>query len=387
MSFTESQIDLSSKLSQSLDGVDPASDEHEDAEFSFLNWFSRRANKQSLLIAFRQLSLLVETGIDVAEALELVAQTCKQQLLKGCFHDILSSINGGRSLSAAVASQKSILGEEIAASLQAGEASGQLVEVLRQIAAQLDEEIQMRSTIRGALAYPAILSVAAIAVGAILIWFVLPQFEDSFSSMGVDPPALTEVLLGGAKAIREHATFVITAILTSVGLLILAFNQDSTRKVLINIAFSSPVIGTALRNLAVGRLFVGIAHLLANGISLLEAIQLVRVSSVNTAIDDMTASWERDVIEGRGLTRNLDQFDFLPEGADAMLIMAEKTGKLETVMATAGSYYRSEGTGQLKAILKMSEPLIIILLGAFVGIVVASVLLPILDVQAAGSTR
>ena len=84
---------------------------------------------------------------------------------------------------------------------------------------------------------------------------------------------------------------------------------------------------------------------------------------------------------------NLDEFEFLPDGAEAMLVMAEKTGKLESVMSTAGNHYRSEGTQQLKNILKMSEPAIIILLGAFVGIVVASVLLPILDVQSAGSAN
>ena len=146
-----------------------ASGAREQEDFQGLSIFSRRASKKSLLVAFRQLSLLVETGIDIAEALELVAETCKQPSLQECFESILEDINGGRSLSAAVDEQKDVLGNEVAASIQAGEASGQLVEVLRQIASQLDEELQMQATIRGALAYPSILSIAALAVGAILI--------------------------------------------------------------------------------------------------------------------------------------------------------------------------------------------------------------------------
>ena len=146
-----------------------ASGAREQEDFQGLRIFSRRASKKSLLVAFRQLSLLVETGIDIAEALELVAETCKQPSLQECFESILEDINGGRSLSAAVDEQKDVLGNEVAASIQAGEASGQLVEVLRQIASQLDEELQMQATIRGALAYPSILSIAALAVGAILI--------------------------------------------------------------------------------------------------------------------------------------------------------------------------------------------------------------------------
>lgn len=376
-----------SNFGQDLNDLSANAAQNQSEESRSFSLLGRRAGKKNLLVAFRQLSLLVETGIDVAEALELVAETCKQPALQECILTILDDINGGRSLSAAVDDQKDVLGEEVAASIQAGEASGQLVEVLRQIASQLDEELQMQATIRGALAYPSILSCAALAVGAILIWFVLPQFETSFSSMGVDPPQLTQVLLGGAAFIRENVLFVATGVVTLIGGGVLAFMQDSTRKLCMDIAFASPVIGTALRNLAIGRLFVSISHLLGNGISLLEAIQLVRVSSVNTAVDRMTASWERDVIEGRGFTQNLDEFDFLPDGAEAMLVMAEKTGKLESVMSTAGNHYRMEGTQQLKSILKMSEPAIIILLGAFVGTVVASVLLPILDVQSAGSAN
>ena len=126
--------------------------------------------------------------------------------------------------------------------------------------------------------------------------------------MGVDPPQLTQLLLGGAAFIRDNVLFVVTGTLTLIGAGILAFMQESTRKLFMDVAFASPVLGSALRNLAVGRLFVSISHLLGNGISLLEAIQLVRVSSVNTAVDRMTESWERDVIEGRGFTQNLDEF-------------------------------------------------------------------------------
>lgn len=346
---------------------------------------ARKASKRSLLIAFRQLALLVETGIDVTEAIELVASTCRQTLLQDALEEIYDDINNGNSLSAAVAAQEAVLGHEIVASIHAGEASGKLVDVLRQIADQLEEQLQVRSTIIGALAYPAILCAASIAVAAILVWFVLPQFEQSFASMGVDPPTLTQVILDGAAFLRNNLlALAIGAPIAMVAIALLLI-QPRTREIITTICFHSPLIGLALRNLSVGRLFMSLGHLLGNGISLLEAIQLVRRSSLNGSIQRLTTMWEEEVIEGRGLTGRLDEFTFLPEGADAMLVMAEKTGKLETVLSTAGAFYRDEGSGQLKTFLKLSEPLIIIVLGAFVGTVVASVLLPILDVQSAGS--
>lgn len=361
-------------------------DEAEPRKFTsvFGSLAQRRASKRSLLMAFRQLSLLVETGIDVAEAIDLVADSCKPGPLKDSLDEVFEDISQGNSLSAAIHAQEHILGHEVVASVQSGEASGRLVEVLRQTANQLEDELQMRSTISGALAYPAILSIASVAVASILVWFVLPQFEQSFESMGVEPPFMTEVLLAVAATIRENVAVLAIGLLATLLATAIAVAQPGTRLFLQKVVSWIPVLGPAICKLALGRLFVRLGHLLSNGISLLDAIQLVRNTSAPGLVDRLTETWENDVIEGKGLTQNLGEFEFLPDGAEAMLVMAEKTGKLESVLSTAGGYYRNEGSTQLKAILKLSEPLIIIVLGAFVGVVVASVLLPILDVQSAG---
>lgn len=352
------------------------------SQVSLRRLLQRPPNKRHLLIVFRQLALLVETGIDVAEALELVASTCRQPMLREGLENIHAAISKGQSLSSAVTAEQRVLGREVAASIQAGEASGRLVEVLRQIAHRLEEEMHFRSTLMGSLAYPLILCVAASAVAAILIWFVLPQFEESFESMGVEPPLFTELLLSTAETIREHVLIVGLGGLALLAAIPIALAQPRCRQQIGNLCFVSPIVGRALRNLSVGHLFCSLGHLLSNGLSLLEAIQLVGRSTLNGSVRRLTEVWEHDVLEGRGLTHSLDDFHFLPEGSAAMLVMAEKTGRLEAVLSTAGKHYREEGSSQLRQFLKLSEPLIIILLGIFVGVVVASVLLPILDVQA-----
>jgi type II secretory pathway component PulF len=256
------------------------------------------------------------------------------------------------------------------------------VDVLRQIAAQLEDDLNMRSTLVGALAYPAILGMASFVVGAILVWFVLPQFEESFTSMAVTPPFFTSLLFALARFVRNNPLIVATCGIGSIALFALVFAQPRFKGLIYKLCFRSPIIGPTLRNLSVGQMFVSLGHLLANGISLLEAIQLLSKSTRGGVLGSLVEAWEHDVLEGRGLTYSLNEFNFLPEGASAMLVMAERTGKLENVLSTAGAYYRQEGSTQLKQLLKLMEPLIIVLLGLFVGVVVASVLLPILDVQA-----
>ncbi len=335
-----------------------------------------------LLIVFRQLALLLETGIDVAEAFELAADTCKQPALQQALLQVLEDIRKGNSLSRAIAEQEKILGCHVVACIQAGEVSGKLVEVLRQIAAQLEDELNMRATLVGALAYPAILGAASFVVGAILIWFVLPQFEESFTSMAVTPPFFTSILFALARFVRNNPLIVAGCGIGAIALLGVVYVQPKFRSLFYKLCFRSPIIGPTLRNLSVGQMFVSLGHLLANGISLLEAIQLMSKSTRGGVLASLVEAWEHDVLEGRGLTYSLKEFDFLPEGAGAMLVMAERTGKLESVLTTAGAYYRHEGSTQLKQLLKLLEPIIIVMLGLFVGVVVASVLLPILDVQA-----
>lgn len=344
--------------------------------------FERKASKRSLLMAFRQLALLVETGIDISEALELVATNCRHPVLKKSLLQIFEDIRNGNSLSVAVTGQKEVLGHEVTASLEAGEVSGRLVDVLRQIAAQLQEELSIRSTISAALAYPAILCSASLGVGAVLVWFVLPQFEDSFASMGVEPPLITSLLFSVSRFLRGNVWLVGGVTLGCAAMFIVILARPQTRRLFDEFCFNCPGLGQTFRSLRVGKLFLNLGHLLNNGISILEAIQIVQKSSATGAMKRLTDVWEHDVLEGRGLSHSLDSFNCLPEGAEAMLVMAERTGKLGTVLTTAGAYYRDEGSSRLRQLLKLSEPLIIIGLGVFVGVVVASVLLPILDVQA-----
>lgn len=344
--------------------------------------FSRRASKRSLLLVFRQLALLVETGIDVAEAIELVASSCRQASLQESLLTILDDIRNGNGLGVAVAEQESVLGYQVVASIQAGEASGRLVEVLRQIAAQLEEDLKIRAAIVASLAYPGILCAASVVVAAILVWFVLPQFEGSFLAMGVTPPIFTKILFAIAGFVRGNVLLLVPAVVLGGFLLAFLSVQPHVKLFFYNLCFRSPLIGPTLRNLSVGQLFLSIGHLIGNGISLLEAIQLVKKSNRGGALGALVEAWEHDVLEGRGLTHSVHEFSFMPEGSCAMLVMAERTGKLENVLTTAGAYYRDEGSAKLRQVLKLSEPIIIILLGVFVGVVVASVLLPILDVQA-----
>lgn len=342
-----------------------------------------RVKAKEMFFVCRQMALLLETGVDLTEALDLVAQQVKSERLQDCLDDIREAISTGVSLSAAVQRQSAIIGEEIAATLRAGEASGRLAETFRQLASRIEEEVQLRGTLRSALAYPMTLFGVSQIVVAVLVWFVLPQFGDTFSSMAIEPPWITQFLIDSAAFIRQHVFGLLTGAVVAVIAMIAVSRRPEFQRFQNRLAFSSPILGVAIRNLATGQFFVTCGHLLQSGIPLLEAIRLVRGATKYAALRQLADTWESEALDGHGLTQCMDDFDFLPDGATAMLMTAEKSGKLDIVLIQAGQYYRSEGTSQLKTVLKISEPLIILVLGVFVGVVVASVLLPMLDMQTA----
>ncbi len=344
---------------------------------------AKRAKPKEMFLVCRQLALLLDTGVDLTEALDLVAQQIKSPALQDALDEIADSISKGVCLSSAVGLQSHILGEEIAATIRAGEASGQLAMTFKQLASRIEEDVQLRSSLRGAMAYPMTLMAVAQVVVVVLIWFVLPQFGDTFSSMAIEPPWITQCLIEGAAWIRQHLLLVVLLALGSCAGLVMLWNSPSIQQCRSRVAFSSPIIGPAIRNLSTGQFFVTFGHLLRSGIPLLETIRLVRGATKYVALRQLADTWETEALDGHGLTYGLDRFDFLPEGAHAMLMTAERSGRLDTVLIQAGEYYRAEGASQLKSVLKISEPLIILVLGAFVGIVVASVLLPMLDMQTA----
>jgi type II secretory pathway component PulF len=341
-------------------------------------------NKRSQLLTItKQLALLVDTGVDISEALHVICAQLQPGPITQAWINIREDISTGKSLSAALHQQRDILGADIVAGISAGEASGKLSEVLLSTSAKLERELDLLSSLRSAIAYPCVLCVVAFGVVNALIWFVLPQFDKVFSNMSYEPPWITKFLLEGAQTIRRFYPGFVIGSVAFISLLIYTWKHPRFSIQRDKIMSRLPIIGRSYRYLATSNFLLLCGNMLRNGVPLLEALQLSARASYSPSLRSLLEEAEKEVLLGNSLSYTLSKSDFLPPGTSSMITMAEKSGSLDRVMVTTGEYFEKEGGQTLQQAFKLLEPILIVLMGGLVALVIASVMLPMMDANSA----
>lgn len=341
----------------------------------------RKVRRSDLLMLTSQLSIMCQSGIDLAEALRAAADDCGNPTLRQVLQEVYRDVSAGSNVSAALGRHVNVFGDAYIASIAAAEASGTVNEVLGRLADLLRNEIRMRSALRATLAYPLVLlSVAGLVVTA-LVFFVLPQFGKVFASLGRPAPPITKLIIDTAQLLRDHSLVIAIAVVAASIALWNLRRLDQAAKYWDGAVLNFPLLRDATRALLAGRMFRLMGTMLQTGVPLLEAVRLCRCSVKNRffrrAFDDM----EREVLNGRGLGATIGSTPFIPPGAAQMIATAEKTGKLAMVMQLIGDYYEDDGERQVKQLVRLLEPAVIVVMGAFVAMVVLAVIVPLLDVS------
>lgn len=348
-------------------------------------WRQRGVSKSELMLLTSQLVIMCRSGVDLAEALKNVSSSCRNTKLKAALQEIYNDVAGGTSFSSAMRKQTALFGESYVASIAAGEASGTVPDVLERLADLLGKEIKLRTTVMAALSYPLILLGVCLVVVAALLLFVLPNFEKVFADMDIQPPVTTQFLLMVSAELRSRIWLWAggTAIAIAIGWQLLWTSQ--TRRMLDGVLLRTRLIGDVLQSLASGRLFVLLGTMLQSGVPLIESLQLCRTAMRSLCYRELIDVLQEEVLNGRSIGRVLTNSPVIPAGAAQMVGTAEQAGKLGVVMQMVGDYYEDEGQRKIQELAKLLEPLIIIVMGVVVAFVVASIMLPILDISTSGA--
>lgn len=347
-----------------------------------VGWNSR-VTKHDLLMLTSQLVIMTRSGVELAEAFKVASRQCEKPDLRKSLQQIYDDLADGVSVSIAIQRQTRIFGEVYVAGIAAGEASGQITEVLTRMGEMLRKEIRLRSTVRSALAYPVALLTISLVVITALMTFVLPRFAGIFKDMGVATPASTQLLLALASSVRTHGW------LWGLGLTAAAFGAVRLRSTEAfcryrdRVALSLFLVRDVTRSLLVGRTFRLLGVMLQSGVPLPEALQLSRSAVQNRCYRDLFSTLLSEVLNGRGLSQSLSLATFIPVDAAQMASTGERTGKLGPVLEMVGEFYEDDGERRLQELMKLLEPAIVVVMGVIVGFIVASVMLPMLDISSA----
>jgi type IV pilus assembly protein PilC len=342
-----------------------------------------RIRTSDLIVVLSQLSIMCQSGDDLAEALKNVANQCSVPGLQKVLLAIYQDVAQGNRFSLALSKHPKVFNESMVAALSAGEHAGRIVEVLERMTRMLRKDQILRSTVSSMLMYPAVLCTITVGVICSMLFFVLPQFATVFRDMDRPVPPLTALLLSVGSGLRDNWMAIAAGLTTTIGLTISFRNHPRLRRAFDYSTLNAAVIKDSVRALITGRMFRLLGTMLENGVPLLDSIRLCKKATRNGLFREMFEKVEMDILQGNGMGQTLVNASFLPTGAAQMISTGERTGKLSSVLQSVGEYFEDEGERRLRTFVKMLEPAIIIGLGGVVAVVVLSIILPLLDVTTA----
>jgi type II secretory pathway component PulF len=342
-----------------------------------------RISKRELVNMTSQMAIMMRAGVDIASALESLTRQCKAPELKAVLNEVHQGVLGGNSVSESMSHYPRVFDQTYVASMSAGEASGRLPEVLHQLADLLRSELRLKNSIRTMLAYPLMLSGVSSIVLLALVLFVLPKFAEIFADFESPLPIITQVLISISSELRTRWWLWVP---TFAGLGAVAYTSTRSRTGRLlwdRISLNAPVVRDVTRTLLIGRICKLLGIMIDSGVPLLDSLRLVKSSVKNTLYGDLFDQLEDDVLNGRGLATALLDSEFVPAAASEMVMTAEKTGTLGMVTQMIGTHFEEEGETKLKEFVAYLEPAITVVMGALVGIIVMSVMLPLFEMSSA----
>ncbi len=350
-----------------------------------LTLFPRPIKRGDIIYVTNQLAIMVDTGINLATALEGIAAQQENPTLKAVLNDLKSRVESGEDFSAALARHPKCFDRTFVALVKASEQTGSLAEILEQISDYLRKEAENRAKVRAAMAYPMVMLVLAIGVTIFLLTYVMPKFEPLFSRKGVKLPTPTVVMIAVSDTLIHYwYAWLIAAVAITAGIFFGRRTQPG-RQFIDWLKINLPIVGPMFRKVTISRSIRTLGTMVKSGVSMLDAIRLSAEVAGNYYYE---RSWLRvlnEITNGNRIHEALSGDALFPRTLVQMIGSGEETGKLDHVLQKVSTYYDREVETSLKTVTSMIEPLMIVVMGVVVGGIGLGLLLPIFSLgRAAG---
>ena len=345
----------------------------------------RNVSGKDRMFFTEQLGLLLETGTSLHGALDaLQAQTPAGQL-RDVIGKVRDEIAEGKSFSHALSDHPKVFSDNYVNLVAAGEAGGFLHEVLYQLLELEEKREQLRSTLVSAFSYPAFLMAFSVAVVIFVLMVVFPKFGTLFVSIADQLPATTKILMAMSDTLRAHWVYLLggTAALALGGKR--WSETQAGRQAMDGMKLRIPLIQDIFTQLYLIQAMRVLSLSLTNGVPMIEALKAAREVVENTVFKRFIDGIQRLVEEGRGLAAGFEQADFIPITVKQMIATAEESGNLAKVMLRLADFYERELGKRLATFAKLAEPIMLLVMGAVVGLLVSSLILPIFKLSRAVS--
>ena len=337
-----------------------------------------KVSQKDLLIFFRQLAVILQSGVPLAQGLLLIADNMSNKRFAGCVQHIAARLSAGEELSLSLRLYPKVFEPLAIGLIEAGEAGGILEQVLDRVALLLEERAKIRGQIIGAMVYPVIVMVLATSVSLGLLIFVVPRFKTMFDGMGAELPALTSFLLRLSEIITT-AGFAIGAP-TAIAIATITFNRyystTQGRYVIDSLILKVPLFGDLILRSEMASMSDTLATLVNAGIPVVEGLQRCISASSNELTRRTLQQGINLVQQGQELNYSLGRSDLFPKLVISMIKIGEETGQLSFMLEKLAIFYKREVEATVSSLTKAMEPAVLFVVSGIVGTIVIALYLP-----------
>jgi len=336
-------------------------------------------------IAFfsRQMATMMKSGVPIVSALEIIGSGHKNPRMKKMVDTIRTDIEGGSSLYEAVSKHPVQFDELYRNLVRAGEGAGVLETVLDTVATYKENIEALKGKIKKALFYPAMVIVVALLVSAIMLIFVVPQFEDVFKGFGAELPAFTQMIVAASRFMISWWWLMAIVGIGAVVAAVMSYKRSpKMQHTFDRLILKVPVIGQIMNNSAIARFARTTAVTFKAGVPLVEALGIVAGATGNKVYEESVLRMRDDVSVGYPVNMAMKQTNLFPHMVIQMTGIGEEAGALDAMLFKVAEYYEQEVNNAVDALSSLLEPMIMVFIGVVVGGIVIGMYLPIFKLGA-----
>ncbi len=331
-----------------------------------------------IAIFARQMATMMQAGVPLVQSFEIIGQGSENPAMQKLIFGIKNEVEGGVSLAEALAKEPLYFDALFVNLINAGEQSGALETMLDKLATYKEKIEALKAKVKKALFYPIAVMVVAFIVTVILLVFVVPQFEDLFTSFGADLPALTQFVINLSEFMQQWWYIIAGAIGGGVwGILRLKAKSPKVQEAFDRWALKAPVVGEIATKSSIARFSRTLETMSAAGVPLVEAMESVAGATGNIIYHDASLRIKDEVSQGTQLQTSMRNTGLFPSMAIQMISIGEESGSLDAMLGKVADFYEAEVDNAVDALTSLLEPIIMAVLGVLVGGLIIAMYLPI----------
>lgn len=351
--------------------------------FENVAFLQPKVTQRDVILFCRQFSTMIDAGLPIIQCMDILHSQQENATFKKMLKNIKEQVESGATLADSLKKYPKQFDDLFVNMVSAGEAGGILDTILRRLSAYLEKAAKLKSQVKGAMTYPIVTMVIAVAVVAVILVFVIPVFQEMFADMGGALPPITQVVVGMSEFVKSKIHWIVIGIIIFIFAFKKYYKTEKGRKVVDATMLKLPVFGLLIRKVAVAKFTRTMGTMLSSGVAILEALDIVAKTSGNKTVEQAIYTVRSGIAEGRTMADPLAESGVFPAMVCQMISVGESTGALDAMLEKIADFYEEEVDQAVDNLTSLIEPFMLVFLGVVIGTLVVAMYMPIFKMAGA----